>query len=134
MVTVFHIRDRLSQWFDGKISLRQFEDWFVPATWDAHASGNARLEALVDEIELNLSEYTDRVIDLDQLRKELAKAIAPFGRSWCASNDLKGIPGTISGSVRTGPSIKNEELPLRRPPQSATQSVLLCLRPAGEPA
>lgn len=70
MINALQIRQKLFDWLDGRISLRQFEAWFVPATWDAHQS-NAETKALVDDIELNLFEYSDGHMTQDDLRLAL---------------------------------------------------------------
>ena len=70
MTNELHIRQKLSGWLDGQISLCQFEAWFVPATWDAHQS-SASTKALVDDIELNLFEYSDGYMTQEELRLAL---------------------------------------------------------------
>lgn len=77
MVNAFEIRQRLAEYLQGIISLRQFEDWFVPATWDIHKSNDPESEALTDEIESNLSEYTGGQLsrhDLEKALSDLAQA------------------------------------------------------------
>ena len=76
MADVDQIRYYLSEWMGGKISLREFEDWFVPATWDIHNSGNKDSEDLVDEIELRLSEYSSGFLSKDELRSEMKSLLA----------------------------------------------------------
>jgi hypothetical protein len=72
MVIASEIRSRLADWLAGNRSLDEFEDWFVPATWDAHKAGDSEAEALTDEIEIRLSEFTDGVLSLEDLRRELS--------------------------------------------------------------
>jgi len=74
------IRARLCDWLSGKRSLDDFEVWFVAATWDIHKSGDPEAEALTDEIELLLSEYSDGYLTSDDLKQELgalASAVRP---------------------------------------------------------
>ena len=81
MANAIEIRQRLLEWLDGSISLRQFEDWFVPATWNAHRENDPDAESLADEIEMNLSEYSGGQQNLEQLRgalRELANTVRPF--------------------------------------------------------
>jgi hypothetical protein len=78
MVSPTEIRQQLSRWIGGEISLREFEDWFVPATWDAHSAEDKEVEAIADEIELNLSEFSDGVLSEQELRAELARIADPF--------------------------------------------------------
>ena len=44
------IYSKASEFVEGKISFRQFEDWFVPATWNIDQENKA-VEGFVDEIE-----------------------------------------------------------------------------------
>jgi len=76
MVDVYQIRLHLNAWINGKISLSEFEDWFVPETWDVHKSGDKKAEDLVDEIELNLSEYSGGYLSKEQLL-EAMKSLLP---------------------------------------------------------
>lgn len=81
MANAIEIRERLRDWLEGRASLHQFEDWFVPATWNAHRVGDAEAESLVDDIELHLSEYSGGASTLEQIRQalqELANAARPF--------------------------------------------------------
>jgi hypothetical protein len=71
MPNAAEIHSHLADWLQGKISLSQFEDWFVPATWDIHKANDPEAESLVDEIELRLSEYSGRYLALERLREEL---------------------------------------------------------------
>lgn len=76
MPNVYQIREKLSDWINGKISLAEFEDWFVPATWNVHRSGDEAAENLVDEIELNLSEYSGGYLSREQLVVAMRSALA----------------------------------------------------------
>ena len=96
MAGLVEIRQRLSMWLDGEISRAQFEDWFVPATWDVHKSGDANLEKLVDEIELYLSEYSDGYLSKQQLRDAMVSILSKF------SSHQVVVFATVSwGSVRS---------------------------------
>lgn len=53
------IREKLASYLVGEISLREFEDWFVPASWNVAQSNNSNAVNLVYEIELWLAEYSD---------------------------------------------------------------------------
>ena len=81
MASAIEIRERLRNWLDGEISLHQFEDWFVPSTWNVHREYDREVESLVDEIELNLSEYSGGHSTIGQLRQtlqELAHYVRPY--------------------------------------------------------
>ncbi len=53
------IRDRLASYLVGEISLKDFEDWFVPVSWNIIHSGNLSAINLVYEVELWLAEFSD---------------------------------------------------------------------------
>jgi len=76
MPNVYQIRERLADWLSGKISLTEFEDWFVPATWRIESSGDDAAENLVDEIELNLSEYSGGYLSREQLMDAMRPLLA----------------------------------------------------------
>jgi hypothetical protein len=56
MATATEIQNHLAQWIDGKISLREFEDWFVPATWNIHLAGDQEAERVSDHPKTYFSE------------------------------------------------------------------------------
>jgi hypothetical protein len=78
MVSVHQIRLRLADWINGEISLAEFEDWFVPETWDIHKLGDKEAEDLVDEIELNLSEYSGGYLSKEELQASLKRLVSPI--------------------------------------------------------
>jgi hypothetical protein len=80
MPNALQIRSRLVEWLDGKISLADFEDWFVPETWNIHKANDQEADRLVDDIELSLSEYSGGYLTLAQLKAHLRKLVpaAPF--------------------------------------------------------
>jgi len=73
MTSAREIRTQLQNWLDGAISFRQFEDWFVLETWNIHRSNDDEAESITDEIELNLSEYSDGLLTKEELAKELTR-------------------------------------------------------------
>ena len=75
MIGASQIRARLAGWIDERTSLAEFEDWFVPATWDIHKSDDAEAENLTNEIELSLSEYSGGYSSEEQLRMSLNRLV-----------------------------------------------------------
>ena len=65
------IRDRLTRYLDGEISLRQFEDWFIPVAWASPQTVNQGTLELVGEIELRLAEFSNGHWTESQLRAKL---------------------------------------------------------------
>lgn len=60
----YNIREQLADYMAGKLSLREFEDWFFPETWDIDEIENAdnqtstNLANLVYGIKLRLAEFS----------------------------------------------------------------------------
>ena len=75
MISASQIRSQLALALARKMSLDQFEDWFVQNTWNIHASGSKEAEVLTFAIEDLLSEYTSAHISEQALRSELEQAI-----------------------------------------------------------
>jgi hypothetical protein len=62
------IRNKLANYLVGEISLEEFEDWFVSASWNVNQSKNKDAINIVYEIELWLSEYYDNFRSEDELK------------------------------------------------------------------
>jgi hypothetical protein len=60
----YNIREQLADYMAGKLSLREFEDWFFPETWDIDEIENTddqtstNLANLVYGIKLRLAEFS----------------------------------------------------------------------------
>jgi len=60
----YKIREQLADYMMGKLSLREFEDWFFPETWDIDEIENTdnqtstNLANLVYGIKLRLAEFS----------------------------------------------------------------------------
>lgn len=81
MAIVTEIRNHVNDWLEGNISFRQFENWLVDAAATIAAQGDLVSESLIDEIDGLLSEYSDGVLNRDELRAGLTSAIRPFVQS-----------------------------------------------------
>lgn len=55
----FNIYEKLAKYLAGETSLREFEDWFFPETWDIDQIDNPALVNLVYEIKLCLAEFSN---------------------------------------------------------------------------
>src|SRR5581483_2526465 len=53
------IHEALREYLEGRVPLREFEDWFVSRTWNVRQFDDPSLNDLVYEIELRLAEYTN---------------------------------------------------------------------------
>jgi hypothetical protein len=55
----YNIHEKLAEYLAGEISLREFEDWFFPETWDVDQMDNPTLTNLVYGIKLSLAEFSN---------------------------------------------------------------------------
>lgn len=72
------IRDKLASYLLGWISLQEFEDWFVSASWNVNQSKSQAAINMVYEIELWLSEYSDGFRSEDELKNLLLPLIENY--------------------------------------------------------
>jgi|SRR5580704_1466823 hypothetical protein len=80
MVSSSQIKEWLSKFLDGQISLDAFEDWFVQNTWNIHLSGSVAAESLTFAVEESLSEYSSQHISDQILREELSQILGAENR------------------------------------------------------
>ena len=102
MPDALQIRARLADWLDGKISLSEFEDWFVPETWNIHKAADPEAEELVDKIELSLSEYSGGYLSPAQLRESLGELVAA-AHPFVLSPDAIRWPSVTSDPTKVVP-------------------------------
>ena len=76
-----HLRAYLS----GSSSLRTFEDWFLPATWNLHVEEDPVAGALSAEVSLRLAEFDDNHLDEQELRDEFEVILVRVERDGTAS-------------------------------------------------
>lgn len=67
------IRAWLARYLRSEISLREFQDWFVPATWDVDAAEDAATRELAADVDLRLAEFTNGHLTEQQLRSRLSR-------------------------------------------------------------
>lgn len=74
MATALEIRQQLTRLLAGEVSLDEFQDWFVPCTWNIHLTGDTEARELAYEIKGVLAEYGE---DCPELRAELSSVLNP---------------------------------------------------------
>ena len=96
-VTELSLRLRLLALLRDRISLVEFEDWFIDSTWDeTHVSLDA-LE-LARNIELVLAEYTGGAWSWPELRDHLSDLAQEATVTW-ASEPVSRVTSGSTGSV-----------------------------------
>jgi hypothetical protein len=65
------IRHRLTSYLAGNLSLDDFTEWLVGATWNIGSTGDVAASELAYSIELALAEHSSGLLTLDELRSEL---------------------------------------------------------------
>ena len=68
------IQERLRCYVAGNLSLTQFEEWFVPATWDVEQTDDAITAQFTSGLLLLLAEYSNG----DWIESEMNRLLAPF--------------------------------------------------------
>jgi hypothetical protein len=71
-----NIRRKLADYLAGQMSLAEFKDWFVGATWDVDSSGDPDAINLTYEVWHVLSEF-DVDQNVNDLHRALEAMIAP---------------------------------------------------------
>lgn len=62
------IRERLAAYLDGEMSLDDFKDWLVGATWDVEQSGEPAAIDLAYDVKLLLAEHSSEGFPETELR------------------------------------------------------------------
>jgi len=75
------IREKLAEHLANQISLDQFVQWFVPATWEIEESGNILASELAHEIQLRLAEFSENHWTEEELRRLLSPLIESYSVS-----------------------------------------------------
>jgi hypothetical protein len=70
MVSEHHMRQALSRYLSGEVSLAEFQEWFVPRAWEALGEGGPAAD-IAGHIELLLAEFTGGYQDEIELRLAL---------------------------------------------------------------
>lgn len=75
------IRARLAEYLAGQISLDQFQQWFVPATWDIESAGDSAASDVAHEVQLRLAEFSDDHWTEQELHRRLSPLIQSYSVS-----------------------------------------------------
>ena len=91
------ISERVAQYVAGDLSLREFQEWFVPRSWGIDAAGDIHAAKLANEIELFLAEFSNGDWSEGELREKLRRECL---RSQLATSrvDLVGAPWLVTST------------------------------------
>lgn len=78
MANASDIREHLAQLLSEQISLGDFEDWFIPYSWNIHKHGDEASQHLAYAIEHVLSRFRE---DSGELRQSLSELLSASGKS-----------------------------------------------------
>jgi 2C-methyl-D-erythritol 2,4-cyclodiphosphate synthase len=68
---IHQIRRKLNDFLRGANSLEEFENWFLPATWNLNSETDASAHELAAAITLALAEYDGGDLNLPELKVRL---------------------------------------------------------------
>ncbi len=87
------LRKELARYLEGQCTLKEFEDWFVPRSWNFNQNSNPSLRNLVAQIELSLAEFSNGDWTENELRQQFGIFMTtceieyhPFGGEISAGN------------------------------------------------
>lgn len=95
------IRNWLVRYLAQEISLKEFEDWFVPATWDVEKSKNPFAVQTAQEIDLRLAEFSNGHITEDELKTLLRPLVQQYEVPLCWHMDKITLPSYEYGASST---------------------------------
>lgn len=70
MLSEKEIRDKVSDYVVGKVSLDDFEDWFAAASWNIHKNPDLSAQHLAFAVELRLAEHSSGHLPEPDMREE----------------------------------------------------------------
>lgn len=92
MITETEIRRKLVALLERRVSLAQFQDWLVEQSWNMHKDSSAEAQQLVSEIELALSEYSNRHLAESELHQKLWAALHQIAVAVQINDDASVVP------------------------------------------
>ena len=72
------IRQRLVTYLTAEMTLRAFQEWYLPATWPVNTRRHGAVEDLVNRIDLRLAEFTSGHWSEDELKEQLRPLVQNY--------------------------------------------------------
>lgn len=105
------IRQQLARYLAGQSTLNEFQDWFVPRSWNFHKNADPSLQRLVSSLELAIAEFTNG----DWSSQELRGILNLLLKTYEVDYDPLNPDQPNSFVVKTGTNSSVLESPLRYP-------------------
>lgn len=94
MLSERQLRDRVSEYVKGVVSLADFEDWFARESWNIHKSDDLAAQRLAYSVELRLSEHSSGHLPEQELREELNQLVS--SPSWILIRKVVAVQSSAS--------------------------------------
>jgi hypothetical protein len=115
------IRGELASYLTGEQSLREFNSWFFPETWDIHQWAPVQVQDMVSKITLLLDEYSSGVWSETDLKAKL--------RPFVTSIEVKSAKAAVDPIEAEQVKLANQAVPKKV--QVVSQKRQRRKRPAG---
>lgn len=126
MLAAQSLREHIQQFLGGAVSLDDFEDWLVAASWNMHLRAGADVQRMVGAVELRLAEHSNGHLDVADLKHEF-QMLLMYGCQPTAMQmpifviDLP-LPATVSSTVPQSANIQSVVVAVDRIVSSQTRS------------
>lgn len=101
------LANSLSRVVVGSCSLADFEDWFVPRSWNPHRWAPPELRDAIYSIELELAEHSNRHVDANHVRIFLGDLASRLGRGLSIAGGAIGAPVHSEDVSRAGLAVSH---------------------------
>ncbi len=106
MIDEAQLRLHLIKLIEGKLTLDEFEDQFVSASWNMHQDSSTSATALASAVELRLAEHSSGHLSESELRKELSGLV---------SGSIINLASDITGTIKSDSSTQFIDWVWRQP-------------------
>ena len=93
------LRQELARYLKGQCTLKDFEDWFVPRSWNFSQNSNRSLQTLVSQIELSMAEFSNRDWSEAELRQQFGILMTNYEIDY---HPFSGETSVENVSIHTG--------------------------------
>lgn len=109
------VRRRIFEYLEGRLSERNFRDWFVARTWNQLDCATADEQALCGEVELRFAEYSNGHLSEAELRDYLERAASfsgPAARPWQQGGirDWPRVPRELHSLSRSLSAVRSDSV------------------------